>query len=664
MKYLLSLFLSLCLSASGFGQSFQRLQLDNYSAYLESLSASWADINGDGHLDLFITNATAFQNNECYINDGKGGFNNLRNAITQMTDPTYGACFGDYDNDGDLDLYLAKGRPEVDTTIQNELFYNNGTGAFIKVKTGAPVEDAFNSYACAWVDYNQDGWLDLFVANADNQPNQLYRNDGNGSFIPITEGTIVSDTEHNIGCSWVDYDKDGDPDLMLINPEDPFNSFYENLGAGSFQKKDLSQMGFLAAAENRGASWADFDNDGWLDVVLVDGGGLDRLYRNLGDGSFAPLSETAFDPSPNLSGYGSAWGDFDNDGDQDLILMHQFEFQNEYHQNKGDGTFIRLTENVLNYDNDFVTSSIVAADFDEDGRLDLAQTNRFRELYQNYGWPNYIYRNAISNCHNFLAVSLRGEQSNSRGIGSRVHLYYKNEEGQNRYQMQEMQSLSGGGYTAQGPDRLHFGLGSNSTLDSIVVNWPSGISKTWEDVSVNTHLFLFEDGDFLDDSALHQLEITAERRTDCPGDIHQLEVSSARGSVKWYVDPGPPNHISVGSVLFVTDEPGEYNYTAVDACGRSTSVLIQNNKFESRIFPNPSNGELFLNLATHGLAESASVRVSDAQGRFVWEQEYELESGYNILELDLTANRPGVYFVEIKSACYSSIEKVLLIGAQ
>ncbi|MCB0707636.1 MAG: VCBS repeat-containing protein [Saprospiraceae bacterium] len=657
-RFLLLVFAMLPIGLGAQAFNNQGLPFDYYY-YNNSSSASWGDVDGDGDLDLFMTNGEIYQNNEFYLNDGRGGFTIIQNAITQKTEASFGSCFGDYDNDGDLDLFVANADYFTEDGAPNFLFRNNGNGVFIKVQEGAPVEDEDPSYACTWIDYDNDGWLDLFVVNAYNVPNRLYRNDGQGGFTRMTEGGIVTDANHNISCSWVDYDNDGDADLLTINPSAGLNEFYENQGDGSFVKRNTQEMGFSPMNYCRSSSWADFDGDGWMDVVLVDGTGNDRLYRNMGNGTFSELSTADFYTVGEFSGDGSVWGDFDNDGDPDLILMHHFGVPKEFHQNNGDGSFTRIVETNLNYNNDYITYALASADYDMDGRLDFVQTNRYTEG-SSYGALNSIYRNTSEDCNGFVGIDLQGEASNRNGIGSRVFVYYE-EAGASRMQKQELQCLTGGGYTAQSGMRLHFGLGLAERIDSIVVEWPSGIRTSWNEPEFNTHLILHENGALEVDDLLYQMRLTAIRDEACPGRISRLEVDNARTYVKWYSDQSPEVSISSGRVFYVPEMNETILYTAKDGCGREVSYEVAESYFESRLFPNPVTDKLYLNLATFRFAPSAHVVIFNAAGQWLWEENFQLEEGYNVREIDMSRFASGTYMVQIESACYSAIEKIVVV---
>jgi hypothetical protein len=182
---------------------------------LQSTQGTWADVDGDGRLDLFVTH-NAGQGNFIYRNLGGGAFRAIPNGnVLNERLNSVGAAWGDYDNDGDLDLFVVNST--LDGALHQNAFYrNNGGGMFEKITTGDIVNDFGAFRSCAWVDYDNDGYLDLFVTN-DGSNNRLYHNNGDGTFQSVTEGAVVNDIANSAGCSWGDYDNDGFLDLFVAN---------------------------------------------------------------------------------------------------------------------------------------------------------------------------------------------------------------------------------------------------------------------------------------------------------------------------------------------------------------------------------------------------------------------------------------------------------------
>jgi len=215
--------------------------------------------------------------------------------------------WGDYDNDGFLDAYCAGSA--------NLLFHNNGDGTFTNVTNSVAVRDG-SGQGCAWGDYDNDGFLDLFVTRV-NQPNLLYHNNRDGTFTKISAPPFTSDLAISQGCSWGDYDNDGLLDLVVCN-NNAKNFLYHNDGNGHFSKVITGPFATVAVASS-GSAWADYDNDGFLDLFIAVRGGMNLLLHNNGDGTFTKVTTGSL-ISDNGTWIGAAWGDVNNDGFPDLFV--------------------------------------------------------------------------------------------------------------------------------------------------------------------------------------------------------------------------------------------------------------------------------------------------------------------------------------------------------
>jgi len=226
-----------------------------------SQTSNWGDYDNDGDLDLFICNM-ANQNNYFIINNGGTFSLNTTSVISTDGGTSNDANWVDYDNDGDLDLFVANNNNE-----RNFLYRNNGNGGFTKITSGSIVNDYATSLGSCWGDYNNDGFLDLYVSNVYG-PNHLYKNNGNGSFTKITSGSIVTDNNNSYGGSWVDYDNDGDLDLYVTNSNGQNNKLYKNNGNGTFASITTGNI-VNDGGVSRSSTWADIDHDGDLDCYVT-----------------------------------------------------------------------------------------------------------------------------------------------------------------------------------------------------------------------------------------------------------------------------------------------------------------------------------------------------------------------------------------------------------
>ncbi len=258
----------------------------------EATSGCWGDYDNDGNLDLYVTTTGL---NLLYRNNGNGTFTRITLG-SQVTDFAYsgGGAWVDYDNDGFLDLFV----PTISssTNVHSFLYRNNGDGTFSTITNSTLVMDLGSFLGGAWGDYDNDGNSDLFLV-ANNyfgvlQPNRLYHNNGDGTFTRVTTGSIATDVANSDVCAWGDYDNDGFLDLFVGNEAGQKNFLYHNNGDGTFTRI-TNDIVANDAGNALGCAWGDYDNDGWLDLYVGNEGGpnfpptvvVNFLYHNNGDGT-------------------------------------------------------------------------------------------------------------------------------------------------------------------------------------------------------------------------------------------------------------------------------------------------------------------------------------------------------------------------------------------
>ncbi len=356
---------------------------------------SWGDYDGDGYADLFTSNRHLYRNN------GDGTLTQVMDSgIGEATDE--GGIWIDYNNDGRLDLFVRN------ENGANSLFTNQGDGTFVGVGTGSIVEDEENSWGAAWADYDNDGDVDLFVANHTNDSgitNSLYSNNGDGAFTKITTGIIAAGDGNSEGCAWGDYDNDGYTDLFVSN-YGMDNFLYHNNGDGTFTLINGAEV--VRDKWSTGCAWGDYNNDGYLDLSVIN---LveNSLHTNNGDGTFTRVT-TGDIVSEYSSSRGCAWGDYDNDGDLDLVVTngHPLYGNNLFYSNNGDGTFTKVATGVV-ADLKGVTGGPCWADCDNDGDLDLVNTSKPDSyLFVNNGnGKNWINVRCIGTVSNSAAIGAK-----------------------------------------------------------------------------------------------------------------------------------------------------------------------------------------------------------------------------------------------------------------
>jgi hypothetical protein len=398
---------------------------------------TFADYDGDGWLDLFVGGVET-ANETLFRNLGNGTFQNVT-AASGITYPydTMSASFADYDRDGDIDLFLTHwGAPQF---AGGHLWRNNGNGTFTDVDVPAEFgefgDDIFErTFTANWADVDSDGWLDVLIAS-DYGNSEIYHNDGDGTFTCITSAVITD--QFGMGASVSDYDNDGDLDWFVDSIWDApagvprtGNRMYRNAGDGTFTDV-TDQAGVRAGYWGWGASFADFNNDGHLDLFQV-------------NGMRAPFD---IDPSRMWISNG------------DLTFTERSVELGVADTKQGRG--------------------VVCFDYDKDGDLDIFVANNSQ--------PPILYRNDGGNALRHLKVRLVGEAPNTEAIGARVYVTAGS-----MTQMRELRC--GNNYVSQDPVEAHFGLGTATVTDTIRIVWPSGQTDVLQGIPSNITLVVNESG--------------------------------------------------------------------------------------------------------------------------------------------------------------------------
>jgi hypothetical protein len=502
--------------AGSAGITFQHENAASPQKYLiETMGAGcgWIDYDQNGLLDLYLVNGAATParspapapRSALYRNNGDGTFTDITSVARVGAEGLFGmgVAVGDYDNDGFPDLFvLGYGRCI--------LYHNNGNGTFSDVTSQAGVGNLGRwGSSAAWFDYDNDGHLDLVIANyvdwspqhnfycGDSGPGMrsychpddfhpqaptLYHNRGDGTFSDVSKSSGVGLKPGNgLGIVTFDYDNDGWQDIFIANDHMP-NFLFHNNRNGTF-----SEAGYEAAVAvsgdgqfeaGMGTDAADTTGNGRLDLAVTH---LDmqlaRLYRNLGDGIFedATLQAKIGYSTYHRSGFGTRFLDYDNDGRRDLFMANGHVLDNieRYHasthyaepklmfRNLGRGIFEDVSDRLgPDFQRPRVSRSAAIADYDNDGDLDI--------LVNNNGQAAQLFRNDGGNSNHWLEIFLVGARSNRDGVGARVTVaagglvLYDQRKGGMSYQ------------SAQDP-RLHFGLAECTRVDAVEVVWPSGI---------------------------------------------------------------------------------------------------------------------------------------------------------------------------------------------
>ncbi len=472
----------------------------------ESVGMSFGDYNNDGWPDLFIAESLNFvyDGGDRVVllhNSGQGRFVRRSAALPAGLlhfDPKYlhgetfgAAVFGDYDNDGDEDLYLPLGSGWLHRPTRNALLRNDG-GIFTDVSQEAGLSQEIASRTALWLDYDRDGYIDLYVTNAagvlvdffatepENRDlavmNRLYRNNRDGTF------SDVSDPEFAVARGDIvapDLDDDGWPDLY-VGLNGP-NRLFLNDSQGGFREGPAGDLADPGAVN--GVAIGDIDNDGRLDLFQPSAASLipdvpfrSLLLLNRGGGQFLDITEDAgLGVLTDIPIYRAILADLDNDGDLDLATgSPAFIFLNN-----GAGGFSEATVNAGLPTEFNALPGIVAGDYDRDGCLDLVYGSTTTISNQFGG----LYRNTCNDNH-YLRIELVGTQSNRRGLGARIRI--------RTGPVQQTRELLGGSGFFQTEAAAHFGLGPHPQVDTLEVRWPSGQIDLHTGLPVDKPLRLFE----------------------------------------------------------------------------------------------------------------------------------------------------------------------------
>jgi hypothetical protein len=480
--------------------------------------AAFIDADGDGWIDIFLVNGKDWTPRgrkslgALYRNNKNGTFTDIT-AGSGLDVEMYGVgvAVGDFDNDGRDDLYV--------TALDGDhLFHNEGGGKFKDVTKTSGIQNASFGTSAAWLDYDKDGKLDLFVANYvqwsaktdiwcsldgktksyctpesyKGTASKLYHNLGNGRFEDVTAKAGLGDpTSKSLGIAVIDYDGDGWPDLFVANDTQP-NKLYHNNHNGTFSEVGISAgvaFGEDGAARGAmGADWADYDRSGRAHLVVGNfSNQMVALYHNEGNGLFvdqAPLSPVGRDSLLSL-GFGAFFFDYDLDGYPDILTANghieeqigtvqpKIKYQEPplLFRNVGGKKFENMSTKVGEaFTVPMVARGAIYGDYDHDGDLDV--------LFSTSNGPARLLRNDGGNRNHWLCIKTVGTKSNRDGIGSVVRIESASGKQWNTVR-------SGSSYASQSDLALTFGLGGDTSVKTIQVEWPSGTKQNFTGIPAN-----------------------------------------------------------------------------------------------------------------------------------------------------------------------------------
>ena len=445
---------------------------------------SFTDYDGDGDPDIYVTNGYDVsspepgpQANRFYENS-QGHFE--ARSIEGLIDVegfSSGSAWADFDNDGDLDTFVANQRDQENVLLLQEVAAD-GSVRFVRHAAAKLAEDKGWSYSIASADADNDGFVDFYVSNgglSHSGVNFLYRNIDGTAIERVLDTDAVDSNHASGGASWSDYDGDGDQDLVVANrPTADMQGFklslFRNDGNLQFNRMDENALP-VDATFPMSVAWGDVDNDGDQDLYAGNLYGMaNNLYENLGDGTFRVMDGGRATTDAGSS-YAVTFGDLDNDGDLDLVVAN-WGGSSEIYLNDGGGKYEQVRSEAFRRSIHYA-SSLALGDYDSDGDLDVLIGN----------WPNHpgegfeenvLIENRFAD-GNWFRITLEGDTSNRSAIGALIVVETATDS-ETRQQIREVSTHSG--WRSQGELTQHFGLRTATAISKVVIKWPSGYSQT------------------------------------------------------------------------------------------------------------------------------------------------------------------------------------------
>ncbi|MCC6459961.1 MAG: VCBS repeat-containing protein [Saprospiraceae bacterium] len=434
----------------------------------------WIDVDEDNRPDLFVSQRFLFHN------DGNGQFSQWPDvAGATGGQDAAGASWGDLNNDGHADA--------ISASLVSGLHLSNGDQTFTAASDLLSNFTDYSAWDCALADADNNGRLDVLFVHANGFhtsgpfPCRMFLQGTDGKFTAVTGYEFTDQLAPYTVPIWADYDLDGDMDLFIGSG--PAGSgaqdfCYRNLlkENGVFSLQRLSTAPFSALQDGQTYNFPDFDNDGDLDICLTNYTGAPNRFYKKGSTGYSSITTPFTTQGQHLA---NVWGDFDNDGYQDMLLSIDNNTSVQYYHNNGNGTFANAATAAVAFTN---VCGIALADYDNDGDLD--------SYINGIGTSRSLFRNDdLAGNRHWVELSLQGTQSNRSAIGASIRIK-ATIQGKAVWQIRQVQAHNS--FQSQSDLRQHFGLGDATSVDSVEVSWPSGLRETFAGLQANSFYKIIE----------------------------------------------------------------------------------------------------------------------------------------------------------------------------
>lgn len=648
--------------------------------------AAWIDYDQDGNLDLYISMRTGA--NKLYQSNGDGTFTNVANAmeVENSLGDGAGVVVGDINNDGWPDIF-------VNNCNQNKLYRNNGGTSFTDITVSSGLDGILGNRrgtSATFGDYDGDGFLDLFVAHhfmtngtqaeADRK-DFLIRNDGDETFTDASSLLVTNDL---IGFGfiggWTDYDQDGDQDIILINDCEslvpqfnfPTKVFRNDGGTDPINNWTFTEVGDIIGIDDcrngMGIAVGDYDRNGWLDIFYTNIGEV-VLFKNE-DGLFTDVtSGTGLDIQNTLDySWGCTFVDYDLDGWQDLYVtlgelnpMDMDDRANQMFKNDGDGTFSEVASS-LGINDQQKSRNAVFGDYDNDGDLDF--------FLVNYSGECSLFRNDVPAASNhYLVVKPQGTISNRDGIGAKVTIVYGDPAIHQIFEVRSGSNLGGGEEIG-----AFFGLGTETMIDSVIVDFLSGEQEVVLNVAADQRIIVIEPEAGLP-IELSSFEVTKKNNTSVLEWATLSEINNRHFEIQRSANgitfekvgevEGQGTTTELVAYSFVDLRPlngtNYYRLLQVDLDGTSTlsSVRIVNFTLDNeplKVIPNPVRQGVF-ELTYNGDEAEVNYELFDLLGNRILQNKIQNTATVSI-GVETLPN--GIYILQVSGKLTQHTEKVMI----